>query len=144
MLVWHEVQGLRDQHPKVRWAACQAVGQMCTDLGPDFQEAEHARLLPGLMAVMDDFNHPRIQAHSAAAVVNFSENCEQVPCSACTSALHPQSMGRACRPGAHRPVLQAHDNPRKGAWQGKGMLLLHVSSAPVTQTAFSWDGRTAS
>lgn len=72
------VQGLQDQHPKVRWAACQAVGQMCTDLGPDFQEAEHARLLPGLMAVMDDFQHPRIQAHAAAAVVNFSENCEQV------------------------------------------------------------------
>ena len=71
------MQGLQDQHPKVRWAACQAVGQMCTDLGPDFQEAEHARLLPGLMAVMDDFAHPRIQAHSAAAVVNFSENCEQ-------------------------------------------------------------------
>lgn len=86
MLLWREVQGLRDQHPKVRWAACQAVGQMCTDLGPDFQEAEHARLLPGLMAVMDDFNHPRIQAHSAAAVVNFSENCEQVPCSISTSA----------------------------------------------------------
>ena len=84
--MWREVQGLRDQHPKVRWAACQAVGQMCTDLGPDFQEAEHARLLPGLMAVMDDFNHPRIQAHSAAAVVNFSENCEQVPCSVSTSA----------------------------------------------------------
>ena len=80
------VQGLRDQHSKVRWAACQAVGQMCTDLGPDFQEAEHARLLPGLMAVMDDFNHPRIQAHSAAAVVNFSENCEQVPRSARPSA----------------------------------------------------------
>ncbi|CAL5227386.1 g10339 [Coccomyxa viridis] len=71
------MQGLQDQHPKVRWAACQAVGQMCTDLGPDFQEAEHTRLLPGLMAVMDDFNHPRIQAHAAAAVVNFSENCEQ-------------------------------------------------------------------
>ena len=51
---------------------------MCTDLGPDFQEAEHARLLPGLMAVMDDFQQPRIQAHAAAAVVNFSENCEQV------------------------------------------------------------------
>ena len=79
------MQGLQDQHPKVRWAACQAVGQMCTDLGPDFQEAEHTRLLPGLMAVMDDFNHPRIQAHAAAAVVNFSENCEQVQ----HTASHP-------------------------------------------------------
>ena len=48
-------QGLQDPHAKVRWAACQAVGQLCTDLGPELQEAEHARLLPGLMAVMDDF-----------------------------------------------------------------------------------------
>lgn len=72
-------QGLRDTHSKVRWAACQAVGQLCTDLGPDMQEAEHARLLPGLMSVMDDFAQPRVQAHAAAAVVNFSENCEQVP-----------------------------------------------------------------
>ena len=72
------VQGLRDPHARVRWAACQAVGQLCTDLGPDLQEAEHGRLLPGLMAAMDDFAQPRVQAHAAAALVNFSENCEQV------------------------------------------------------------------
>lgn len=51
---------------------------MCTDLGPELQDAEHARILPGLMAVMDDFSQPRVQAHAAAALVNFSENCEQV------------------------------------------------------------------
>ena len=55
------VQGLTDQHPKVRWAACQALGQMCTDLGPDLQSSQHARILPGLMAVMDDFSQPRVQ-----------------------------------------------------------------------------------
>ncbi|KAK9821719.1 hypothetical protein WJX81_003315 [Elliptochloris bilobata] len=71
------LQGLSDPHAKVRWAACQALGQLCTDLGPDLQEAEHARILPGLMAVMGDFSQPRVQAHAAAAVVNFSENCEQ-------------------------------------------------------------------
>jgi len=54
-------QGLTDQHPKVRWAACQALGQMCTDLGPDLQSSQHARILPGLMAVMDDFSQPRVQ-----------------------------------------------------------------------------------
>ncbi len=31
------VKGLTDSHPKVRWAACQALGQMCTDLGPEMQ-----------------------------------------------------------------------------------------------------------
>lgn len=29
--------GARDGTPKVRWAACQALGQLCTDLGPDLQ-----------------------------------------------------------------------------------------------------------
>ena len=88
------VQGLRDVHAKVRWAACQAVGQLCTDLGPDMQEAEHARLLPGLMSVMDDFSQPRVQAHAAAAVVNFSENCEQVP--ACFPLLWPRFGEHDC------------------------------------------------
>ncbi len=29
--------GLKDPEPHVRWAACQALGQMCTDLGPELQ-----------------------------------------------------------------------------------------------------------
>jgi hypothetical protein len=34
---------------------------MCTDLGPDLQNTHHAKVLPGLMAVMDDFANPRVQ-----------------------------------------------------------------------------------
>lgn len=55
------MQGLQDPHAKVRWAACQALGQMCTDLGPNIQEEQHQNILPGLMAVMDDFGEPRVQ-----------------------------------------------------------------------------------
>lgn len=69
--------GLQDSHPKVRWAACQALGQMCTDLGPDLQDTHHAKLLPALMALMDDFNNPRVQAHACAATVNFAENIDE-------------------------------------------------------------------
>ncbi|KAL6755245.1 armadillo-type protein [Haematococcus lacustris] len=71
------VKGLADPMPKVRWAACQALGQMCTDLGPDIQDKCHALILPALMGAMDDFQHPRVQAHASAAVVNFSECAEQ-------------------------------------------------------------------
>lgn len=70
-------QGLQDPHAKVRWAACQALGQMCTDLGPDIQNDEHAVIVPALTEVMKDFNEPRVQAHAAAAIVNFSENCDE-------------------------------------------------------------------
>ena len=41
------MQGLADPHAKVRWAGCQALGQLCTDLGPDLQAQEHSRVIPG-------------------------------------------------------------------------------------------------
>ncbi|KAI8476174.1 MAG: armadillo-type protein [Monoraphidium minutum] len=75
-LVMMCLQGLSDPHPRVRWSACQALGQMCTDLTPDIQEIYGAQILPALMAAMDDFSNPRVQAHAAAAVVNFSEGSE--------------------------------------------------------------------
>ena len=50
---------------------------MCTDLGPDIQNDEHAVIVPALTEVMKDFNEPRVQAHAAAAIVNFSENCDE-------------------------------------------------------------------
>ncbi|KAK9810031.1 hypothetical protein WJX72_003666 [[Myrmecia] bisecta] len=71
------LKGLQDPHAKVRWAACQALGQMCTDLGPDIQNEQHQRIVPALLAVMDDFSQPRVQAHASAAIVNFSESCDQ-------------------------------------------------------------------
>lgn len=49
---------------------------MCTDLGPDIQDKSGNIILPALMAAMDDFANPRVQAHAAAAVVNFSEAAE--------------------------------------------------------------------
>ncbi|KAL4591289.1 hypothetical protein LXL04_004247 [Taraxacum kok-saghyz] len=64
-----------DPHPRVRWAAINAIGQLATDLGPDLQVQYHQRVLPALANAMDDFNNPRVQAHAASAVLNFSENC---------------------------------------------------------------------
>ncbi|KAG5517746.1 hypothetical protein RHGRI_038206 [Rhododendron griersonianum] len=64
-----------DPHPRVRWAAINAIGQLSTDLGPDLQVQYHQRVLPALAAAMDDFQNPRVQAHAASAVLNFSENC---------------------------------------------------------------------
>ncbi|KAH1033534.1 hypothetical protein J1N35_045708 [Gossypium stocksii] len=62
-------------HPRVRWAAINAIGQLSTDLGPDLQNQYHQRVLPALAAAMDDFQNPGVQAHAASAVLNFSENC---------------------------------------------------------------------
>ncbi|KAG6595497.1 importin-5-like [Cucurbita moschata] len=62
-------------HPRVRWAAINAIGQLSTDLGPDLQSKYHHLVVPALAGAMDDFQNPRVQAHAASAVLNFSENC---------------------------------------------------------------------
>ncbi|KAL5065352.1 hypothetical protein RYX36_027089, partial [Vicia faba] len=64
-----------DPNPRVRWAAINAIGQLSTDLGPNLQINYHHLVLPALAGAMDDFQNPRVQAHAASAVLNFTENC---------------------------------------------------------------------
>lgn len=65
----------RDPHPRVRWAACNTIGQMSTDFGPEVQNKFHTQILPALAAVMDDKDNPRVQSHAASALINFAEHC---------------------------------------------------------------------
>ncbi|CAF1188329.1 unnamed protein product [Rotaria sp. Silwood1] len=66
---------LKDSHPRVRYAACNALGQMSTDFQGTFQKKFHTKVIPGLLSILDDHDNPRTQAHGGAALVNFSEDC---------------------------------------------------------------------
>lgn len=66
---------LGDSHPRVRYAVCNAIGQMSTDFAPVFEKKFHDRVIPGLLNLLDDVANPRVQAHAGAALVNFSEDC---------------------------------------------------------------------
>lgn len=66
---------VNDPHPRVRFACCNAIGQMSTDFAPIFEKKFHDRVIPGLLHLMDDHANPRVQAHAGAALVNFSEDC---------------------------------------------------------------------
>jgi len=67
---------LQDPHPRVRHASCNALGQLATDFSILFQKKFHAKVMPGLIALLvSDTQHPRVQAHAAAAMVNFCEDC---------------------------------------------------------------------
>jgi len=63
---------LNDPHPRVRWAACNAVGQLSTDLAPTIQKNYHQRIMQALVPLLET-PEPRVQAHTAAALVNFCE-----------------------------------------------------------------------
>ena len=55
------LNSFKDDHPRVRWAAINAIGQLSTDLGPDLQVQHHHVVLPALVGAMDDFQNPRVQ-----------------------------------------------------------------------------------
>lgn len=63
---------LHDGHPRVRWAACNAVGQLSTDLAPTIQKQHHERVMHALVPLLETTEY-RVQAHAAAALVNFCE-----------------------------------------------------------------------
>nr|CAD7427512.1 unnamed protein product [Timema monikensis] len=59
---------LGDPHPRVRYASCNAIGQMSTDFAPVFEKKFHDRVVPGLLMVLDDNDNPRVQAHAGNPV----------------------------------------------------------------------------
>uniref|UniRef100_A0A0N5AHD8 Importin N-terminal domain-containing protein n=1 Tax=Syphacia muris TaxID=451379 RepID=A0A0N5AHD8_9BILA len=66
---------LQDPHPRVRYAACNALGQMSTDFAPTLQKKCHERVVQGLCSQLIELKCPRVAAHAGAALVNFSEDC---------------------------------------------------------------------
>ncbi|TPR01653.1 hypothetical protein CAN33_0040380 [Aspergillus niger] len=70
------VPALQDPHPRVRYAGCNALGQMSTDFAGTMQEKYHAVVLTNIIPVLNS-TEPRVQAHAAAALVNFCEEAER-------------------------------------------------------------------
>lgn len=68
---------LADPHPRVRHAACNAIGQMATDFSPEFENKFHGQVVPALCRLLIDSSNIRVQAHSACAMINFYEECPQ-------------------------------------------------------------------
>ncbi|KAF2148970.1 ARM repeat-containing protein [Myriangium duriaei CBS 260.36] len=70
------VPALKDPHSRVRWAACNALGQMSTDFKGTMQNKYHQVVLPNLIPVLQS-QEPRVASHAAAALVNFCEEAEK-------------------------------------------------------------------
>lgn len=64
---------LSHPHARVQYACCNALGQMSTDFADIIQRTSGDRILPALISKLTSKSVPRVQAHAAAALVNFSE-----------------------------------------------------------------------
>jgi hypothetical protein len=49
---------------RVRFACCNAHGQMSTDFAPLFEKKFHNKVVSGLLHLMDDNANSRVQAHA--------------------------------------------------------------------------------
>jgi hypothetical protein len=65
---------LNDAHVRVQYATCNALGQISTDFADVIQRTAGDRIIPALVSKLTNQSVPRVQAHAAAALVNFSEN----------------------------------------------------------------------
>ncbi|TFK97367.1 armadillo-type protein [Pterulicium gracile] len=70
------VPPFKDPHPRVRYAACQCVGQLCTDLESIIQSQYALPLLNALIPSLED-PEPRVHGHAAAALINFCEGASK-------------------------------------------------------------------
>lgn len=65
---------LNDDHARVQYSTCNALGQISTDFADVIQKTAGDRIVPALISRLTVQTVPRVQAHAAAALVNFSEN----------------------------------------------------------------------
>ncbi|KAA1478264.1 ARM repeat-containing protein [Dentipellis sp. KUC8613] len=65
-----------DPYPRVRYAACHCVGQLCTDLDEVIQAEYHQQLFSVLIPALEA-PEPRVHSHAAAALINFCEGVER-------------------------------------------------------------------
>lgn len=70
------VPALKDPHPRVRWAGCNALGQMSTDFAPTMQREYYNTVLSAILPVLDS-PEARVKSHAAAALVNFCEEADK-------------------------------------------------------------------
>lgn len=70
------VPALKDPHPRVRWAGCNALGQMSTDFAPTMQKDFYDVVLNAILPVLES-PEARVKSHAAAALVNFCEEAEK-------------------------------------------------------------------
>lgn len=66
------LQHLEHAHPRVRYTALHAIGQVANDQAPHFQESWHATVIPVLIKMMDD-PVDRVAAMAMSAFTSFGE-----------------------------------------------------------------------
>ncbi|KAI0827529.1 ARM repeat-containing protein [Trametes gibbosa] len=94
----------KDPHPRVRYAACQCIGQLCTDLEEVVQEQYHKEIFSALIPALEA-PEARVHAHAAAALINFCEGVERETLIPYLDSIVERLL-KLLNPGASDPARQ--------------------------------------
>mmetsp|Transcript_15620 Transcript_15620/g.35076 ORF Transcript_15620/g.35076 Transcript_15620/m.35076 type:complete len:1122 (+) Transcript_15620:106-3471(+) len=92
------------QHPRVRYTALHALGQLANDQAPHFQEAWHQTVMPILLKKMDD-EIDRVAAMAMSAFVSFGEELDNALMLAYSAQTMEKLVGRL-KSTKHRMVQE--------------------------------------
>ncbi|CAD6187749.1 unnamed protein product [Caenorhabditis auriculariae] len=75
IFVAHIAKFTSDEHPRVRYSACNALGLMSSDFCPTLQKKCHKDVIASLLKCMEDTACARVCAHACSSISNFCEGC---------------------------------------------------------------------
>ena len=67
-----------DSHRRVRFAACNCLGQLAVDFGEKFTKLSHKEVVPVLCNLLDDQGCPKVIGQAASALVNVVKSLPTV------------------------------------------------------------------
>jgi len=75
------IQGLSDQHVRVRWAACQAIGLVADEVGERVPKELRTEVITKIMnaSVIDDPGSATVQQHGLRCLINIIQQDNQPP-----------------------------------------------------------------
>jgi hypothetical protein len=97
------LSNVKHPHPRVRYTALHAIGQLANDKAPQFQEQFHSQVMPTLLELMDD-PVDRVAAMSMSAFVSFGEELDAVMPN--YAAQFMQKLGQRLTTSKHRGISE--------------------------------------
>lgn len=93
-----------DEHPRVRWAAYNTVGQLCQDFGPRIQREHGDAIVAAITAGMADANR-RVAGHATSCILNFADTAD----AALLTAKYADTLLAALRGVCGIPALKVQE-----------------------------------
>eukprot|EP00401_Gymnodinium_catenatum_P082994 CAMPEP_0117560190 /NCGR_PEP_ID=MMETSP0784-20121206/53748_1 /TAXON_ID=39447 /ORGANISM="" /LENGTH=1103 /DNA_ID=CAMNT_0005357591 /DNA_START=91 /DNA_END=3402 /DNA_ORIENTATION=- len=98
------LQHIEHEHPRVRYTALQAIGQLGNDQAPQFQESWHRTVMPALLKKMDD-PVDRVASMAMSAFVSFGGDLDNALMMEYSQAFMEKLVARL-RSTQHRMVQE--------------------------------------